>query len=111
MTEHNLDAVAFPRLDEAQLASLEGCPLTKLKRYRDGETLFEAGECDCNFYVVKSGAVEIVDDSGETPKIVTILRPGEFTGEVDAVDRRPVDRQRRRPGRVRGLRGLDRRPA
>ena len=82
MAEHDLHAVAFPRLDEAQLAALDGCPLTKLKHFRDGEKLFEAGERDCNFFVVKSGEVEIVDDSGEEPKIVTILGPGEFTGEV-----------------------------
>ena len=68
MAESDLRAVAFPTLDEAQLASLERCSLTLLKRYRDGEKLFEAGQRDCNFYVVKSGEVEILDESGETPK-------------------------------------------
>ena len=82
MAEYNLHADAFAKLDEAQLASLERCPLTKLKRYRDGEKLFEVGDRDFKFFVVKSGAVEILDESGETPKIVTILRRGEFTGEV-----------------------------
>jgi thioredoxin reductase (NADPH) len=53
-----------------------------LKRYRDGEKLFEAGQRDCNFYVVKSGQVEILDESGETPKVITVHQPGEFTGEV-----------------------------
>src|SRR4029434_1369640 len=82
MAENDLRAVAFPKLDETQLASLERCPLTVLKRYRDGEKLFEAGQRDCNFYVVKSGQVEILDESGETPKIVTVHQPGEFTGEI-----------------------------
>jgi thioredoxin reductase (NADPH) len=47
-----------------------------------GEKLFEAGQRDCNFYVVKSGQVEILDESGETPKVITVHQPGEFTGEV-----------------------------
>lgn len=82
MIDHNLHAGAFPRLDKAQLAALEGCPLSKLEHYRDGERLFEAGQCDCNFDIVKTGAVEIVDDAGDAPKVVATLGPGEFTGEV-----------------------------
>ena len=82
MAEHDLHAVAFPTLDEAQIAALGRCPLTTLKRYRDGEKLFEVGDRDFKFFVVKSGEVEIVDESGETPKTVTVLRPGEFTGDV-----------------------------
>src|ERR1700730_10647995 len=82
MAEHDLEAVAFPKLDEAQLAALERCPLTVLKRCRDGEKLFEAGDKDFKFYVVKSGAVEIVDESGEKPKTIRVHQPGEFTGDV-----------------------------
>ncbi len=82
MSEHELQAVAYPGLDAAQMASLGHCPLTKLRRYRDGEKLFEAGQRDFGFYVVKSGTVEIVDDSEDPPKTLTTLGPGEFTGEV-----------------------------
>ena len=82
MAENDLRAVAFPKLDDAQMAALERCSLTVIKRYPDGKKLFEAGQRDWNFYVVKSGQVEIVDESGETPKIVTVHQPGEFTGEV-----------------------------
>jgi hypothetical protein len=49
MTEHDLHAVAFPKLDEAQLAALGGCHLTTFKRYRDGEKLFEVGQRDFKF--------------------------------------------------------------
>ena len=82
MAENDLRAIAFPTLNETQLASLERCPLTVLKRYRDGQKLFEAGQCDCNFYVVKSGAVKILDESAEMPKTITVHRAGEFTGEI-----------------------------
>ncbi len=82
MVEHDLRSIAFPRLDEAQVAALGRCPLTTLKKYRDGEKLFAVGDRDFKFFVVKSGEVEIVDESGETPKTITIHRAGEFTGEV-----------------------------
>ena len=41
MAENDLRAVAFPKLDETQLASLERCPLTVLKRYRDVRLIIE----------------------------------------------------------------------
>ena len=72
MAEHDLRSVAFPKLDDAQMASLGRCPLTKLKRYRDGERLFNAGDRDFKFFVVKSGEVEIVDDSGDAPRTITV---------------------------------------
>jgi thioredoxin reductase (NADPH) len=75
MVENDRNAVAFPRLDETRMASLERCPLTKLKRYRDGERLVNAGDRDFKFFVVKSGEVEIRDDSGEMPKTVAVLTP------------------------------------
>lgn len=82
MIDQDLHAAAFPRLEKTQLAALEGCPLSKLKHCRDGEKLFEAGQRDCNFYVVRTGAVAIVDDASDVPKVVATLGPGEFTGEV-----------------------------
>ena len=72
----------IPQARQGPLAALEGCPLTKLRRYRDGEKLFEAGDRDFKFYVVKSGEVEIVDDSGRRRRRPSRSSgPGEFTGE------------------------------
>src|SRR4051794_16917495 len=90
MAEHDLESVALPKFDAAQMAALEHCPLTKLRRFRDGEKLFEAGERNCSFFVVKSGEVAIVDESGEAPRTVTILRPGDFTGEVTQLNGGPA---------------------
>jgi thioredoxin reductase (NADPH) len=70
VVEHDLHSLAFPKLGDRQMAGLGQCCLTKLKRYRDGEKLFEAGQRDFNFFVVKSGAVEIVDESGDRTKII-----------------------------------------
>jgi len=89
MAEQDLRAVAFPRLDQAHMATLGRCAGAVLKRYRQGETLFEVGDRDFKFFVIKSGEVEIVDDSGDTPKTIAVLGPGEFTGDVAHLTGRP----------------------
>src|SRR5436190_2093291 len=90
MDKHDLQALAFPRLSDAELASLATCPNTKLKHYRAGETLFDAGDREFAFNIVKSGEVEILDVSQEPPKTVTIHHPGEFTGEVSQLTGTPA---------------------
>src|SRR5687767_15989255 len=82
MPEHDLHAVAFPKLDDAQLAALERCPKASLKQYRNGEKLFNAGDREFKFFVVKSGEIEIVDESGDGPRTLAVLGKGEFTGDV-----------------------------
>jgi thioredoxin reductase (NADPH) len=82
MAGHDLRAVAFPTLDETQIEKLGRCSGASLKKYRNGQALFKVGERNFKFFIVKSGEVEILDESGDTPKIVTVHRPGEFTGGV-----------------------------
>jgi thioredoxin reductase (NADPH) len=82
MAEGALHEVAFPKLDETQIAELARCAGASPKRYHDGETLFKVGDRDFKFFIVKSGAVEIVDHTDEPPRIVTVHAPGEFTGDV-----------------------------
>jgi thioredoxin reductase (NADPH) len=82
MAENNLLSVAFPKLDETQIGQLARCTDAAPKLFRDGEVLFAVGQRNMNFFVVKSGEVEIIDRSGDEPKTVTIHRPGEFTGDI-----------------------------
>src|ERR1700716_3325097 len=82
MNQHNLLSVAFPTLDENQIAQLACCTDAEPKLLRDGQKLFAVGDQNMNFFIVKSGEVEIVDKSGDQPKTVTIHRPGEFTGDI-----------------------------
>jgi thioredoxin reductase (NADPH) len=82
MSEHNLKSVAFPTLDETQIRQLARCTDAAPKLFRDGQTLFAAGERNMNFFVVKSGEIEVVDRSGDEPKTVAIHRQGEFTGDI-----------------------------
>lgn len=82
MAQNDVNSIAFPSLDATQLESMGRCSLTKLKRYRDGEKLFAACASEWNFYVIKSGKVEIVDESGDDPHTLVVHGPGQFTGEV-----------------------------
>jgi thioredoxin reductase (NADPH) len=82
MAEHDLYAVALPKLDEAQIAALGRCVGASLRWYRKGQKLIEVGDRDFKFFVVKSGEIEILDEAGETPKTIAVLGRGEFTGEV-----------------------------
>src|SRR5947209_19105175 len=82
MAEHNLESVAFPVFDAAQISALGHCSAAVPKRYKDGETLFAVGERDFKFFIVKSGAVEIIDRSGDQPKTIRLHGVGEFTGDI-----------------------------
>jgi thioredoxin reductase (NADPH) len=82
MTRSDLHAVAFPKLDEAQMAALARCARATPGRYRAGQTLIRVGERDLKFLVVESGEIEILDESGETPTTLAVLGRGEFTGDV-----------------------------
>ncbi|HTL29682.1 MAG TPA: FAD-dependent oxidoreductase [Tepidisphaeraceae bacterium] len=62
----------------------------KCARFKDGDTLFHAGQRDMKFYVVKKGEVEIIDHSGDTPKQVVIHPPGHFTGDITHLTGRPA---------------------
>ena len=82
MAENNLRGVAFPTLNETQINELARCTDAAPRVFRDGEVLFKVGERNMNFFIVKSGEVEIIDRSGDEPKTVTIHRHGEFTGDI-----------------------------
>jgi CRP-like cAMP-binding protein len=76
MNEHDLLSVAFPILDETQIGQLASCTHAEPKSFRDGQTLFAAGDRNPNFFVVKSGEVEIADRSGDERKTVTLQLEG-----------------------------------
>jgi thioredoxin reductase (NADPH) len=90
MPEHNLQSIAFPTLDEAQISKLAQCTTATPKVYRDGQTLFAIGDRDFKFFIVKSGEIEIVDHSGDEPKTVTVHRKGQFTGEITHLTGNPA---------------------
>ncbi|HEX6387264.1 MAG TPA: FAD-dependent oxidoreductase [Anaerolineae bacterium] len=87
-TQQETEDVAFPQLSQEQIDKLE--PYATLRRFADGETLIEAGETDSRFFVVKEGAVEVVEESSGQRRTVAVHRQREFTGDIDIVTRRPA---------------------
>jgi thioredoxin reductase (NADPH) len=81
------DPVAFPTLDEADLASIR--PLATSCSFQDGQPVFRAGDADLDLFVVESGAIEILNASDDNRHIVT-HGPGQFAGDIDLLTRRPV---------------------
>ena len=88
MAEHDLHKVAFPKLDDVQVATL--AKFGTRRALRDGELLFQAGARDYKFFVVERGAVEIVEHSSGEPKTVTVHEVREFGGDVDLLTGRPA---------------------
>ena len=73
--------IAFPRLTDAQIATLQ--PRGRCHTVRAGDVLFAEGDRGFSFYIVLSGAVEILERSRGTPHTVVVHQPQEFTGDVD----------------------------
>src|SRR5947208_8378275 len=90
MAEYDLQSIAFPTLDEAQITRLSGCTAAIPRSYEDGQTLFAVGDRNFKFFVVKSGEVQIIDYSGDEPKRVTVHRRGQFTGDISHLTGTPA---------------------
>lgn len=82
MVKHNLHEAAFPKLNDAQIAALERCAGAALRQYKAGQKLIEVGDRDFKFFIIKSGEIQIVDESDDKPKTIAVLGRGEFTGDV-----------------------------
>jgi thioredoxin reductase (NADPH) len=90
MAEHTLHSIAFPVLDAEQIAQLANCATVASKHYRDGETLVTVGERSFKFFIVKSGQIEILDYSGDAPRIIATHAEGEFTGDISHLTGTPA---------------------
>jgi thioredoxin reductase (NADPH) len=87
-TKFSATEVAFPQLDEHQLKCVAS--MATLRRFQDGEALFQTGDRNYSFFVVKSGEVAIREcSSGEVREVAT-HREREFTGDVDLLTGRPA---------------------
>src|SRR5690349_7623886 len=82
MAEPTFQSVAFPTLDEAQVAEIVRFTDGPPRRYKEGETVFATGVRDYKFLLIMSGVVAIIDHSGNEPHTVVVYRHGQFAGEV-----------------------------
>jgi thioredoxin reductase (NADPH) len=74
------EAIAFPKLDDWQLALLE--PLGHRRMLRRGELLFKAGQRDLGLTVVLSGEVEGFEARDGLEQIIGTCGPRCFVGDV-----------------------------
>src|SRR6476661_2669162 len=88
MADQDLHRVAFPILDDVQVATL--AKFGTRRALCDGEHLFKAGDRAYNFFVVERGAVEIVEHSSGEPKTVALHEVHAFGGDVSLVTGRPA---------------------
>src|SRR3989441_12974390 len=76
----------FPKLTQAQCSRISG--VGERRKVRSGEVLFELGEQNTRFFVVIEGAIEIVRPVDGREERITVLGPGEFTGEINMLSAR-----------------------
>ena len=86
MLKERSDDAANPRLSDADMTALE--QVGTRVRLGDGDPLFQAGLRRGGFFVVLSGAVEVLDPSGPSPRRVAMHGAGQFTGDIDILTRR-----------------------
>lgn len=75
------DDGAFPRLGDAHLGRLR--MLGEVRAVSAGEILFRAGDETCDFFVVASGSVAIVQGYEHENRLITVHGPHRFLGELD----------------------------
>ncbi len=74
------ETVAFPKIDDRQLALLE--PLGERRRVRRGEMIFKAGQRDLPLTVILRGEVEVFEKREETEQILGTPGVRDFIGDV-----------------------------
>src|SRR5439155_18750881 len=78
---------AFPSLSPDEMDFIRGH--ARRQTFADGEVVFRAGQADIDFFVVESGAIEIINPTADNATVV-VHQPGEFAGDIDMLTRRPV---------------------
>jgi len=75
------EAAAFPTLDETEMAALDA--LGTRRSMAVGEYLFREGDPSYDFFVIVSGAVDIVVHSDGEERVITRHGAGRFLGELN----------------------------
>src|SRR5712692_3570059 len=74
------ESIAFPKLDDRQLALLE--PLGKRRTLRGGEFVFKAGQRDLGLTVILRGEIEVFEAREGTELILATAGERDFIGDV-----------------------------
>jgi thioredoxin reductase (NADPH) len=81
--------VIFPRLDEAQIATMAAAGRTE--KLSTGEILFSPGDLDFDLIVLRSGCVEVLDDAGtDSERVLVSYGARQFVGELNLITMEPA---------------------
>jgi thioredoxin reductase (NADPH) len=79
-------AQMFPQLTAAQIERI--AHIGRRRDVRAGELLFDVGDQNTRFFVVLTGAIEVVRPIGDREEPVIVHQLGEFTGEINMLSAR-----------------------
>ncbi|MFW5879014.1 MAG: Crp/Fnr family transcriptional regulator [Myxococcota bacterium] len=75
----------FEMLSNPELEMLGA--LCQAKRYEPGEIIFEEGEVGNALYLLVDGPVEVFRKRGDMEKVLAVLKPPDFFGEMSIIDK------------------------
>src|SRR5258708_20012780 len=75
------DEVASPILSPPEIAAIDA--LGKRRAVSGGDYLYREGDAKYDFYVIVSGAVEIVVQADGTERLLARFGPGQFLGRLN----------------------------
>jgi len=79
-------AQMFPQLTPAQIERISS--IGRRREVHAGDVLFDVGDQNTCFFVVVSGAIDVVRMIGDREEPVTVHHPGEFSGEMNMLSAR-----------------------
>lgn len=77
---------AFPTLTAEQIDRIR--PLSKVRKVKAGEILFEPGDSDVPFFVLLSGSLDVVQLDRQGERLIVRHEAGNFTGEITMISGR-----------------------
>jgi len=77
---------AFPTLTAEQINRIR--PLSKVRKVKAGEIVFEPGASDVPFFLVLSGSMDIVQPDRQGERFIVKHEAGSFTGEITMISGR-----------------------
>ncbi len=81
-------AQIFPTLTDEQIDRTK--PFGAVESLPKGTVLFERGERSVDFFIVLEGNIEIYEYAVEGPRVITVHREKQFTGELDLFNDREI---------------------
>src|SRR5215213_9826254 len=81
-----MDALAFPSLAPEEIEAIR--QFATVQDFADGAYVFRAGQAEIDLFVVETGKIDIFNPANRN-RLVATHKPGEFSGDIDLLTRRP----------------------